>query len=196
MLTQTWYPMKGKIYGESFYDYTEPEYLLFDRVLKLRGDYIDMPLLHKINNSPYIYKFIDNSIYLYDTINKKFMGGFKLNLNRNILSIKQTGNYLDMKFKKIDSVLLVHLKDLPKKVRLNCSRLLAEETLKDLIKNYNTSDFYFDTKTIKFMNEDEDCNYYFVITEKSREFDIYTKFRVTITFTEDNKIELHDLQAF
>lgn len=179
-------------------DEPSPEYLLSERAFRLYNKNIETPFFKNAQNGrahSFIYKFIDNSIYLYDTIDKEFIGGFKLDIYRNTLSLNQKGN-LYAEFKKIDSTLLVKKEDLPKKVRLNCNRFVAENALIELIKNYDTSGFYFDTKTIKFMNEDEDCNYYFVITEKSREFNIYANYSVTMTFEEDGSVRLSNLKPY
>ena len=131
------------------------------------------------------------------------------NKNDNSLVITLTAkikdNYLEIidiplhsyrtKFKKIDKTILKDKKDLPKKVRLNCSETVARLMIEQNVTEYVNSSFYYDVKTIKLVNSDEDnCIYTYSVIYRSRQFsDIYSSHKFKVNYTEDGMVNMEQV---
>ena len=121
---------------------------------------------------------------------------YKIKTKANKLQIFENNlNAITIDFKKIESSILINEKDVPKKVRLQCSESLARYSLENQI-NSNNSSFYFDKNSIKLINENEnDCEYTYTIVYQSKNYsDINSTKTIMVTFTEDKNINFKFIQ--
>ena len=111
--------------------------------------------------------------------------------------------YRDINLKKLvesplyllDKTILKDKKDLPKKVRLNCSETVARLMIEQNVTEYVNSSFYYDVKTIKLVNSDEDnCIYTYSVIYRSRQFsDIYSSHKFKVNYTEDGMVNMEQV---
>lgn len=186
---QTWYPMEKWEMGEEVYNEYNPQYYIKEVALKISKDSL------YYNNTTFPkgtkVKVTNGGLYFFDPINNSLNWVFNVKKDGNMLEVKENNTgQLSFKYKRIDKTLLKNKKDLPKRIRLNCSREIAYEMFKNWVQEEDDSFSYFDVKTIKSINSDGiECIYTFSILNRSKEFyDIYSKYKFNVYFLEDGMI--------
>lgn len=190
---KTWYPIEVWKMSEKVNDETHPEFYLKELAFAIQADSLEFTYgLEKES----VVKVTKNGMYLLNPKDNS-LTTFDVTIKDNFLEMTESSTRaFRTKFKKIDKSILKNKKDLPKKVRLNCSEIVAELMFKDWISEDVNSSFYYDTKTIKLINSDEeDCRYSFTVINRSRQFyDIYSTHKYVVYYTEDGRISMEGIR--
>lgn len=198
---ETWYPTKLQLGDEILREDKSPKHYLQQDAFIVGADGQTNFFL-KVD-STIIFKYTDNSIYLFDTVKKEFKQSYEVSFGNDYKTeimnfsgwIGNGNKPINIEFKRIDPTLLVNLNDLPKKERLGCNEYMAELMVKQKINDWADSSFYFDTNTIKLINKDEDkCEYTFSLLLKSKDYtDIYSTQKVLVYYEDDGTMYLKQL---
>jgi hypothetical protein len=189
----TWYPIKGYKMGEKVIDNESPEFYTKEDAFQINENRLKYS---SIFDKKSLIKMTEKGIYFFDSKKKELTNVYKIKTKANKLQIFENNlNAITIDFKKIESSILINEKDVPKKVRLQCSESLARYSLENQISSNNSS-FYFDNNSIKLINENEnDCEYTYTIVYQSKNYsDINSTKTIMVTFTEDKNINFKFIQ--
>ena len=189
----TWYPTKVNKMGENVLDEESPDFYTKENAFQISDNTLTYSFMF---NKKSVVKITEKGLYFFDTKKKELINVYRIKLKGNKLQIFENNlNAFEMDFKKIEGTILIAEKDLPKKVRLGCSEILAKYSLENQI-NSTDSRFYFDKSTIRLINENEnDCEYTYTIVYQSKQFrDINSTKTIKVTFTEDKKLNFEFIQ--
>lgn len=190
---KTWYPIEREESGEISYNESNPEFYIKESALTINNANLehtyglDKETLVKItNHGMYFFNKNDNSLVI--TLTAKIKDNYLEIIDIPLHSYRT-------KFKKIDKTILKDKKDLPKKVRLNCSETVARLMIEQNVTEYVNSSFYYDVKTIKLVNSDEDnCIYTYSVIYRSRQFsDIHSSHKFKVNYTEDGMVNMEQV---
>lgn len=187
---KTWYPVEKWTKGEEVYNNMYPDYYIKDVAFAINEDKL---LYSKNFPENCIIKTTEKGMYIFDPKEKELVIVFEVDLEDNYMSmIDNNSKMFYVKYRQIDETILKESKDLPKKIRLNCSENIAKYMIEDEIKKTTNSRFYYDINTIQLVQKDEEnCVYTFTIIYRSKSFDdIYSTHRLEVTYSEDGMMHL------
>ena len=191
----TWYPIENWELGKKVYEDNYPDYYIADAAFAV---YKDTLLFHN-NTFPEgsRAKFTNNGLYVFDPKEQKLVWVFNIEIKDNYFEIVENNTRIvKTKYKKIDKTILKNRDDLPKKIRLNCSQEIARLIFEEWLKEDVNSSFYYDLKTVKLINSDDDeCRYFFTVINRSRQFyDIYSTYKYVVYYTEEGDVNIEKVR--
>ena len=190
----TWFPIKmNSITNGEVLNEENPEYYVKVDAFQINENTLKYS---NIFDKKSVIKMTEKGIYFFDTKKKKLIDVYSVKYDGGKLKLTENNiRAITIDYKKIESTILIDVKDLPKKARLGCSETLAKYSLENQINSTNSS-FFFDKSTIRLINENEsDCQYIYTIVYQSKQFrDINSTKTIKVTFTEDKKINFEFIQ--
>lgn len=184
---RTWYPIKHWKLGELAFDTPYRDYYITDMALEIEDN--------RLVTGPWwgegtIVKFTEKAIYFFET-KTEHIETFSAKIKDNELElIESSRRYYQTIYRKIAKNILQDRMSLPKNVRLNCNEAEARTAFETMIKGYGNSEIFFDLKTIRLTNKnEEDCIYkYSIIVRNKDDHDDSLTVRWDVIFTEEGKI--------